>query len=79
MKIEHGVGWVPSDEGPGHIRSANPGEYVTEIERLQAENARLRNLVQTIYDNDPAGTVADNGMTVLDAWREQAKPYVQQS
>lgn len=32
----------------------------------------LVDLVQTLLDNDPSEPVADNGMTVLDAWRERA-------
>lgn len=34
---------------------------------------RLSDLVQTLLDNDPTEPVADNGMTVLDAWRERAR------
>ena len=37
MKIEMGLGWVPSEEKPGHIRTANPGEYAAEIVRLREE------------------------------------------
>jgi hypothetical protein len=35
--------------------------------------AALVNLVQTLIDNDPDAPIADNGMTVLDGWREQAR------
>ena len=36
MIIEMGIGWVPDEAGPkGHIRSANPGEYAKEIDRLR--------------------------------------------
>lgn len=33
----------------------------------------LVDLVQTLIDNDPDYPIADNGMTVLDGWRDQAK------
>lgn len=35
-------------------------------------NAMLRDLVQTLLTHDPAEPIADNGMTVLDGWRERA-------
>jgi len=34
---------------------------------------RLRDLVKTLIENDPAEPVADNGATVLDVWRDRAK------
>lgn len=34
---------------------------------------RLRDLVKTLIENDPNEPVADNGATVLDVWRDQAK------
>lgn len=33
---------------------------------------RLRDLVKTLIENDPDAPIADNGMTVLDGWRERA-------
>ncbi len=45
MKIEMGIGWVPSEEKPYRIRSANPGEYAAEIVRLQRDKALLVELV----------------------------------
>lgn len=39
----------------------------------ETNRAALADLVQTLIDNDPYVPVADNGMTVLDAWRERAK------
>lgn len=43
--------------------------------QLKAENnhAALVDLVQTLIDNDPDAPIADNGMTVLDGWRDRAK------
>lgn len=35
-------------------------------------NAMLRDLVQTLLTHDPNEPIADNGMTVLDGWRERA-------
>lgn len=43
-----------------------------ELARLRAENARLRNLVQSLIDNDPADMAGD-GITVLMEWRKQAR------
>lgn len=37
------------------------------------EVERLRNLIAVLLDNDPDEPIADNGMTVLDGWREQAR------
>lgn len=49
LKIEMGIGWVP--DGPGRLRSANPGEYAAEIERLEKENAELRQKLRELgYD-----------------------------
>lgn len=44
-----------------------------DMQRLEAENKRLRELVECLLDNDPAEPIADNGMTVLDGWRVHAK------
>lgn len=40
---------------------------------LANENLRLRELVQVLLDNDPDEPIADNGMTVLDGWRSDAR------
>ena len=34
---------------------------------------RLQDLVKTLIENDPSEPIADNGMTVLDGWRDRAK------
>lgn len=34
---------------------------------------RLQDLVNTLIENDPSEPIADNGMTVLDGWRDRAK------
>lgn len=39
----------------------------------------LIDLVQTLIDNDPDQPIADNGMTVLDGWRDRAKRVLTQS
>lgn len=44
-----------------------------ESRRLERENAKLRALVETLLDNDPDEPIADNGGTVLDMWRQDAK------
>jgi hypothetical protein len=41
-----GVWWVPDEARPGHLRSATPGECVTEI-------MRLRELVATLEGTKP--------------------------
>ena len=40
---------------------------------LRARVARLEGLVQTLLDEDPNETIADNGSTVLCAWRYDAR------
>ena len=44
-----------------------------EMARLRAVNSELRDLVQTLLDNDPNELAADGGITVLDVWREAAR------
>lgn len=48
-----------------------------EVPPIQKEAAdkidELRDLVQTLLDEDPNEPIADNGMTVLDGWRERAR------
>ena len=44
-----------------------------EYELMQRRYARLRNLVQTLIDNDPDELAADGGVTVLDVWRKEAR------
>lgn len=34
---------------------------------------QLQDLVKTLLENDPDYPIADNGMTVLDGWRERAR------
>jgi hypothetical protein len=34
---------------------------------------KLQDLVKTLLENDPSYPIADNGMTVLDGWRERAR------
>jgi len=41
--------------------------------KTQKQNDALVDLVQTLLDNEPDYPIADNGATVLDGWREQAK------
>lgn len=41
------------------------------IAALEAENARLRELVQCLLDNDPEDMAAD-AITVLQVWRKDA-------
>jgi len=67
--------------------AGNITEGADEIKRLRAqivdmdldrthnakERDRLRDLVLTLIDNDPYAPIADNGMTVLDGWRERAR------
>ena len=43
------------------------------VNALRAENGRLRELVKVLLDNDPAEPIADNGGTVLDGWRHDAR------
>jgi hypothetical protein len=38
-----------------------------------AEIERLRDLVRCLIENDPDEPIADNGMTVLDQWRKDAR------
>lgn len=44
-------------------------------DQLKSEDsyAALIDLVQTLIGNDPDAPIADNGMTVLDGWRDRAK------
>lgn len=44
-----------------------------ELRALAAENARLRELVCCLVENDPNECVADGGHTVLDVWRRDAR------
>lgn len=57
MKIEMGIGWLP--DGPGKLRSANPGEYADEIVRLHEalkllnlENGRLKRELRALSPCD---------------------------
>ena len=53
------------------IRQGTTAEELLEAERdhLRARVARLEELVQRLLDNNPNETIADNGATVLCAWR----------
>lgn len=44
-----------------------------EVRELRTENERLRGLVECLLDNEPDEPIADNGMTVLDGWRIEAR------
>ena len=44
-----------------------------ENKALRARVARMEGLVQTLLDEDPNETIADNGSTVLCAWRYDAR------
>lgn len=46
---------------------------------MKAENVRLRDLVQTLIENDANEPIADNGMTVLDGWRVRARAVLSPS
>jgi len=48
----------------------------SEIREMRTENKRLRSLIETLLDNDPDEPIADNGMTVLDGWQEEAKRFL---
>lgn len=39
---------------------------------LKRENQLLRELIQSMIDNDPNEVVADSGETVIDQWRQDA-------
>lgn len=69
MKIEMGIGWVPSKTSPGHVQSATPGEYAAEIVRLEtalkaAHDALTKSSLTTserLYDATAAVSRALNG------------------
>lgn len=41
--------------------------------KAETEAFNLRELIKVLLDNDPSEPIADNGMTVLDGWRERAR------
>jgi hypothetical protein len=41
--------------------------------RRPAREAAMQQILQTLIDNDPSEPIADNGMTVLDGLREDAR------
>lgn len=47
--------------------------------REAAEIAELRELVRCLLDNDPSEPIADNGMTVLDQWRKDARTALKEA
>lgn len=68
FQIRDGVGWVPDPRyGPNCTKTANPGDYVREIERLQKDNARYhqqqqdRNTMREV----PANYLAKKGDVVF--------------
>lgn len=69
----------PEDEPTREEQEADAWEYWHQRAiKLDRENHKLRALVQTLIDNDPDEPIADNGMTVLDGWREQARRALSQ-
>lgn len=40
---------------------------------LETENARLRELVRCLVENDPNEAISDAGHSVLDLWRHDAR------
>lgn len=46
-----------------------PEAYAQQVRYVKT----LEDLVQCLIDNDPDEPIADNGMTVLDGWRDRAK------
>lgn len=66
LLMQMGIGWVPDDEPdapPNGVRSANPGEYATEIFRLVDLLAGAKNLIAHIADK------ADANARDADRWR----------
>ena len=55
------------------VRYENYVELQEVAEKLEALVARLEELVQRLLDNNPNETIADNGATVLCAWRHDAR------
>jgi hypothetical protein len=57
---------------PEHdLTAATIRSLAAEADKLQAENARLRRLVQILIEEDPNDMAAD-AVTVLDVWRKEA-------
>jgi phage shock protein A len=48
-------------------------ELQERITTLVNENARLKDLVRTLLENEPDDLIADGGITVLDGWRDSAR------
>lgn len=46
---------------------------VALMERAADEIKRLRDLVQTLIENDPDEPISDGGHVVLDLWRHEAR------
>jgi hypothetical protein len=72
LRLERLYEVYPND----HVLREQISDEVDWIDaQLNAESNRsaLVDLVQTLIDNDPDTPIADNGMTVLDGWRERAK------
>jgi hypothetical protein len=71
MKIEMGIGWVPSEEKPGQVRSATPTEYAAEIERLKKVEKAASQVVDECGPNmSPSpGSMAALADALHSAWR----------
>jgi hypothetical protein len=50
-------------------------QIVAALRRHTREDA-MRQILQTLIDNDPSEPIADNGMTVLDGLREDARRLI---
>lgn len=72
LRLERLYEVYPND----HVLREQISDEVDWIDaQLDAESnhGALVDLVQTLIDNEPDAPIADNGMTVLDGWRERAK------
>lgn len=68
MKIEMGIGWVRDEENPKGLRSANPGEYATEIQRLrnELEVSESCNRTKTLIIMDVKALLSDADVALAD-------------
>lgn len=64
LEVKDGIGWKPDPDSPGRLVSADIIDYVNEIERLKADNKRLRlDLRDVIIQRDAAMSCADRFFT----------------